>query len=64
MVGEPRVHDVVDGFNVSLMVYGQTGAGKTHTMMGNLHNQDLQGLAPRMLKRVFTVRPSKASLPD
>lgn len=32
---KPLVRSVMDGFNCSTFVYGATGAGKTHTMLGN-----------------------------
>ena len=32
--GESRVAAVLEGFNATLLCYGQTGAGKTHTMFG------------------------------
>lgn len=32
---KPLVTSVMDGFNCSTFVYGATGAGKTHTMLGN-----------------------------
>lgn len=28
------------GYNSSIFAYGQTGAGKTHTMQGSLHDPD------------------------
>ena len=30
----PIITSCVDGYNVCIMAYGQTGAGKTYTMMG------------------------------
>jgi len=27
---------ILDGFNASIFAYGMTGAGKTHTMFGDL----------------------------
>ena len=44
-----------DGYNVCLFAYGQTGAGKSYTMMGknlNENSEDL-GLVPRMCKDLF-----------
>lgn len=32
---KPLVHSVMNGFNCSTFVYGATGAGKTHTMLGS-----------------------------
>lgn len=32
---KPLVRSVMDGFNCSAFVYGATGAGKTHTMLGS-----------------------------
>lgn len=68
VVGEPCVENVVHGFNACCMVYGQTGSGKTYTMLGELGNglskmtsgssiagNSLWGLAPRMLKQLFSV---------
>ena len=31
---EPMITAVLDGYNVAVIAYGQTGTGKTHTMMG------------------------------
>ena len=33
------VLNAVEGKNTSIMVYGVTGSGKTHTMFGNHSNQ-------------------------
>ena len=35
------VESVMDGFNGTIFAYGQTGAGKTHTMEGKLDQPDL-----------------------
>ena len=39
------VQSALDGYNVSLLAYGQTGAGKTHTMLG-AEGED-RGIIPR-----------------
>ena len=47
---EPLMTSVLDGFNVCIFAYGQSGAGKTHTMDGNA---EMPGLAPRAMVRLF-----------
>jgi len=45
------VQSAIDGYNVTVMAYGQTGAGKTYTMYGG---QDAQrGVAPRAIELLF-----------
>jgi hypothetical protein len=39
----PLVTDVLSGYNATIFAYGQTGTGKTHTMEGNIHDNDLKG---------------------
>jgi hypothetical protein len=44
---DPALHDVcVRGVNATVMAYGQSGAGKTHTMEG-ARCVDGKGLIPR-----------------
>lgn len=40
VAGSPIVDRCMSGFNVSLFAYGQTSAGKTHTMTGDLSNPE------------------------
>merc|ERR1719223_1255768 len=42
----------IDGFNVTVFAYGQTGAGKTHTMYGS---GEMPGLVPRAADELFAV---------
>jgi hypothetical protein len=35
---EPYITSVVEGFNATVFAYGQTGAGKTYTMVGPSHD--------------------------
>ncbi|CAK4609624.1 hypothetical protein LEN26_001617 [Aphanomyces euteiches] len=44
---------VVDGINGTIMAYGQTGAGKTFTMIGDTRNYQHRGIAPRAIAQVF-----------
>jgi len=46
------VQSAVDGYNVTIFAYGQTGAGKTWTMYGSDENP---GLAPRSIQALFSV---------
>jgi len=47
------VQSAVDGYNVTIMAYGQTGAGKTHTMYGGRGEQ--RGVVPRTIDAIFKV---------
>lgn len=51
------VHDVLDGYNGTVLAYGQTSTGKTHTMVGrDDHAQgDGRGIIPRALEDIFNV---------
>ncbi|CAE7400049.1 KRP95 [Symbiodinium natans] len=45
---------VMDGFNGTIFAYGQTGAGKSHTMSGPQDGPpELQGLLPRSFSHIF-----------
>eukprot|EP00440_Ansanella_granifera_P022989 gb/GFBE01024968.1/.p1 GENE.gb/GFBE01024968.1/~~gb/GFBE01024968.1/.p1 ORF type:complete len:792 (+),score=272.25 gb/GFBE01024968.1/:1-2376(+) len=46
---------VLDGFNGTIFAYGQTGAGKSHTMTGPQDGPaELQGLLPRSFNHIFS----------
>jgi len=36
------------GYNGTIFAYGQTSSGKTHTMYGDIHDEDLHGIIPRV----------------
>lgn len=40
----------------TIFAYGQTGCGKTHTMMGNMgesDNNDIKGIIPKSVRHIF-----------
>ena len=43
---------VLEGYNGTILAYGQTGTGKTHTMIGG--PGPLKGIIPRSMKQIFT----------
>ena len=45
---------VLEGYNGTILAYGQTSSGKTFTMLGVLENPELEGIIPRMINHVFT----------
>lgn len=45
---------VLEGYNGTILAYGQTSSGKTYTMQGVLDNPQLEGIIPRMINHVFT----------
>ncbi|KAI8996690.1 P-loop containing nucleoside triphosphate hydrolase protein [Gaertneriomyces semiglobifer] len=48
------IDDVMRGYNGTIFAYGQTGSGKTHTMMGQLEDEELKGLTPRIVESIFS----------
>ncbi len=46
------VQSALDGYNVCLFSYGQTGAGKTHTMQGN-NAPGQEGIIPRSISKIL-----------
>lgn len=50
----PIIESVLEGFNGSVLAFGQTASGKTHTMQGpDIEDPELQGIIPRMVKTLF-----------
>lgn len=50
----PVVESVFDGFNGTIMAYGQTSSGKTFTMEGKSKKDDsTRGIIPRIVDSVF-----------
>ncbi|KAJ9610290.1 Kinesin heavy chain [Cladophialophora chaetospira] len=47
------VEDVMNGYNGTVFAYGQTGAGKSYTMMGDMDDPDKKGITPRITEQIF-----------
>jgi len=47
------VESVLEGYNGTIFAYGQTGCGKTHTMMGVTADENLKGVIPRAFDHIF-----------
>lgn len=53
ITGKPVVNDVLKGYNGTIFAYGQTGAGKSFSMMGDLSSDKNSGLIPRASEAIF-----------
>ncbi|OMJ79414.1 hypothetical protein SteCoe_20569 [Stentor coeruleus] len=54
IAAKPIVNAVMQGFNGTILAYGQTSSGKTFTMTGpNMDDPDQMGIIPRMVTTVF-----------
>jgi len=60
----PTVDDILNGYNGTVLAYGQTGAGKSFTMMGNDIDDDVsKGIIPRIVEQIFmSIRASSTSM--
>ena len=46
--------DILNGYNGTVFAYGQTGAGKSYTMMGaDIDNDSTKGIIPRIVEQIF-----------
>jgi len=60
-LGVEMLEHAFDGYNVCIFAYGQTGAGKSYTMMGNVGDPEEGGIIPQMCEELFT-RIAESSL--
>ncbi|XP_053245706.1 kinesin-like protein KIF1A isoform X28 [Podarcis raffonei] len=52
-IGEEMLQHAFEGYNVCIFAYGQTGAGKSYTMMGR-QEKDQQGIIPQLCEDLFS----------
>ncbi|ETV97814.1 hypothetical protein H310_09162 [Aphanomyces invadans] len=58
---DPLIGSVMDGYNACVMAYGQTGAGKTYSMVGE---DSSPGIIPRALHQLFAMSDARSALMD
>uniref|UniRef100_A0A182QMI4 Kinesin-like protein n=1 Tax=Anopheles farauti TaxID=69004 RepID=A0A182QMI4_9DIPT len=49
----PIVEKVLEGYNGTILAYGQTGTGKTYTMSGNPESPQTKGIIPNTFAHIF-----------
>ncbi|XP_016661256.1 kinesin-like protein unc-104 isoform X2 [Acyrthosiphon pisum] len=52
-IGEEMLQHAFEGYNVCIFAYGQTGAGKSYTMMGRQEEEGQEGIIPLICKDLF-----------
>ena len=51
---KPIINNVLQGFNGTIIAYGQKNSGKTYTMTGSdIFDQDHMGIIPRTISTIF-----------
>lgn len=57
---KPVIESSMEGFNTSVFAYGQTNAGKTHTMMGTPEEPGIVQLAVNHIFHLIQMSPERA----
>jgi len=53
IIAQPLIKDILQGYNATILAYGQSGTGKTHTMEGDIESDELKGIIPRSIDALF-----------
>lgn len=53
-VASPIVEKLFSGYNGTIFAYGQSGTGKTYTMIGDITKADKKGIIPNIFSHIFT----------
>ena len=56
------VESVIEGYNGTVFAYGQTGCGKTFSMMGDPRSENMRGVIPRTFSQIMNVIESRKEL--
>ncbi|KAH7823987.1 kinesin 9A [Monocercomonoides exilis] len=59
---KPVISSAFEGYNGTIMAYGQTGAGKTYTMVGSEDSFEYRGIIPRAITEVFREIESRSDI--
>ena len=51
-----------NGFNATIFAYGQTGCGKTFSMMGIPSDENLKGIIPRTFGHFVDIMKSESNM--
>ena len=62
-LGKPVLYCALEGRNVCLFAYGQTGAGKSFSMLGKADPPTMQGIIPRSCLEIFRLRDTERDDP-
>jgi len=54
-LGKPVLAAALSGLDVCLFAYGQTGAGKSFSMLGKQEPETMQGIIPRSCRHIFGI---------
>ncbi|CAG9836444.1 unnamed protein product [Diabrotica balteata] len=52
-VSVPIVEQVLKGYNGTIFAYGQSGTGKTYTMVGDITDNNRKGIVPNIFSHIF-----------
>ena len=61
VLGRPVLGYALEGKNTCLFAYGQTGAGKSFSMLGKVGIPELEGIIPRTCKEIFMLMDRESS---
>ncbi|KAI9250737.1 P-loop containing nucleoside triphosphate hydrolase protein [Sporodiniella umbellata] len=64
-VGDNLIRKFIEGYNITILAYGQTSSGKTHTMgTASVKNSIDEGIVPRSMTLLFDLLQQDSTRPD